>query len=218
MKRPKFEEGWRRAKEGEIAELRCTVLEKKKVLLSWITAPHKHCIWKYRQDSPVATAQGTRLGGSWSGCRPVPCSVSGGDTAHQQGQPPRSSLSKVGGSRRHPWSAGQPRRWGYTGSTCQFPTWEEDEKEPNWVPVRTLYSRNPSLAVGKVLREVWLGIGSWAPNPTIPSCLEFIWTTAKKSIGQPMFISKNHQEKLQLWRLYLFWQNRWTSSKEVGEC
>lgn len=30
MKRPKFEEGWRRAKEGEIAELRCTVLEKKK--------------------------------------------------------------------------------------------------------------------------------------------------------------------------------------------
>lgn len=29
MKRPKFEEVWRRAMEGEIAELRYTVLEKK---------------------------------------------------------------------------------------------------------------------------------------------------------------------------------------------
>lgn len=30
MKRPKFEEVWRRAMEGEIAELRYTILEKKK--------------------------------------------------------------------------------------------------------------------------------------------------------------------------------------------
>lgn len=77
------------------------------------------------QNSPAATVKGTRLGGSWSGYKLAPCWVWAGDTAHQPGWLFHSSLWKVGGSRRRLWSAGQPHRWDYMDSTCQFPTWEE---------------------------------------------------------------------------------------------